>query len=176
MIPVPASRACRLAQGAVVVVVVVGQGVAVRRSGERDRIVLRRILGSLGHGLSGLNRKVCFLLRLLVERRDRKDWLILGGLDHRLSSLSRWACFLLELVVSGRLLVGRLLCGLAVHVKAGVGGRGYLWLLGRLQCCRARTGGGGYLGRHLRWMDRKLLVVVGCCWLRGIVALGRLHH
>jgi hypothetical protein len=78
----PASRACRLAGGWVAVV---GLRVAVRRHRERHRIVWRHILGSLSHDLSGLSRRVHFLLRLLVERSTRLVWSVLEGLDHRLS-------------------------------------------------------------------------------------------
>ena len=52
--------------------------------------MVQSILRSLGHGLSGMSRWLCFLLALVVERRYWIDWRILGSLCHSLHGLSRW--------------------------------------------------------------------------------------
>jgi hypothetical protein len=86
----PASRACRLAHGAVdVAVAVVGKRVVVRRYGERVQLDWH-VLGSLDHRLCGLSRRLhLLLLAWVAERRDRIDWRMLGSLGHGLYGLDR---------------------------------------------------------------------------------------
>jgi hypothetical protein len=131
-----------------------------------------RVLGSLDHRLSGLDRRLHLLLAWVhVERRDRIDWRMLGSLGNGLYGLNRPARFRLALVGKGKEL-GDLLWCWAGHVRAELGGRGHRWMLAGLLCCWARMGNGEHRLRHLRWKDRKLLVVVDC-GLWGVVTLGK---